>query len=266
MKIPCTIGMLAYNSEKNLPRALASVADFAEIIVADGGSTDATVEIAKHHGARVISQSNPGHPIADFAKERSRTLAAASQPWFFYLDSDEILSPELASFIRSITTNPREVGAYRVRYLKTNEDGSRAYRTYREYYQVRLVRTDINARFERPVHERIVLPVDTIIGQTETPWYVPLEEEDLSYQSFIRKAWGRTALSAREWKPRGIFNVLSRIVIGPILEILKSLYKMAAVKIKWGSESIPMQYELLRIAYTLMLFVQDVRRLFGRKG
>ena len=134
MKIPATIGILTYNSEKNLARALASVKDFAEVIIADGGSTDATLAIAREHGARVISQSNPGHPISDFAQERNLTLAAATQPWFFYLDSDEIMSPELVEYIRTITGDMKNsYSAYRVRYLKTNDDESKIYRTYREY-------------------------------------------------------------------------------------------------------------------------------------
>jgi glycosyltransferase involved in cell wall biosynthesis len=266
MKIPCTIGMLTYNSEKNLPRALASVADFAEVIIADGGSTDATLAIARQHGARVIPQSNSGNPIADFSKERSLTLAEATQPWFFYLDSDEIMSKELVEHIRTIASDALHAsGAYRVRYLKTNADASKIYRTYREYYQIRLVRTDVGAHFERPVHERIVVPHGVKIGQTEAPWYVPLDEDDLAYSVFIPKAWGRTAISARDWKPRGIRNVCSRLIVAPVVAILKSVYKIIAVRVKWGNEAIPARYEILRIFYAFMLFIQDIRRLlFGR--
>ena len=263
MKIHCTIGMLTYNSEKNLARALASVKDFAEIVIADGGSTDATLDIARAPGARVIHQSNSGTSITDFAQERNLTLAAATQPWFFYLDSDEIMSPELAAYIRKVAgDSAHSFGAYRVRYCKTNVDASKIYRTYREYYQVRLVRTDIDARFERPVHERIIIPPDTSVGQTETPWYVPLDAEYLSLRTFAPRAWKRTRAEASAWQPSGITSMFLSIIGIPSVRIAKSLFKMIAVKVRYGKDAIPARYELLRILYTCFLSLQCAQRLW----
>lgn len=263
MKIPATIGMLAYNSEKNLSRALASVKDFAEIIVADGGSTDATVEIARAAGARVISQSNSGHAITDFARERNLMLAAATQPWFYHLDSDEIMSSELVEHIRVVASAPpHRYDAYRVRYQKTNADASKIYRTYNEYYQIRLVRTDIDAHFERPVHERIIVPPSISVGQTEAPWYVPLDAEYLSFRAFASRAWRRTGAEAAAWQPNGIFDVFFCIIGTPLVRIAKSLFKMVAVKVKYGRDAIPARYELLRILYTCFLSLQCARRLW----
>lgn len=262
MKIPCTIGILAYNSEKNLARALASVKDFAEVIIADGGSTDATLEIAAACGARIIPQSNPGHSITDFSRERNLTLAAATQRWFFYLDSDEIMSSELVEYIRAIaSTSVPPYGAYRVRYVKTNADASKIYRTYREYYQIRLVRTDIGAHFERPVHEHLEVPVGVAIGQTETPWYVPLDAEYLSFRVFAAKAWKRAGAEMAAWQPHGIKTIFLGIVGIPLVRIMKSLFKMIAVKFRYGKDAIPVRYELLRILYTCFLALQHARRL-----
>lgn len=254
--------MLTYNSEKNLARALASIADFAEIIIADGGSTDATLSIARAAGARVISQSNPGRAITDFARERNLTLAAARQPWFFYLDSDEIMSPELAEHIRAIANDSEyRHGAYRVRYLKTNADASKIYRTYKEYYQIRLVRTDIGAHFERPVHEHLEVSSDVAIGQTEAPWYVPLDARYLSVRTFTKNAWKRTEMEIQEWQLSGIKSICLNIVGTPCTRIGKSLYKMIMVKIRYGKNAIPARYELLRILYSCLLSLQYVRRL-----
>ncbi|MFI5260374.1 MAG: glycosyltransferase family 2 protein [Candidatus Paceibacteria bacterium] len=262
MKIPATIGVLTYNSEKNLARCLASISDFAEIVVADGGSTDATLQIAHAADARVIPQSNPGHAITDFSRERNLTLSAASQPWFFYLDSDEIMSQELIEHIRSIASDASHpYGAYRVRYLKTNADASKIYRTYREYYQIRLVRTDVGAHFERPVHEHLEIPKGVATGQTEAPWYVPLDSEYLSLRVFAKKAWTRTRAEAASWRPNSVKAIFLGIIGIPGTRIAKSIFKMVAVKIRYGNSAIPVRYELLRILYSCFLSLRYAQSL-----
>lgn len=260
-KIPASIGLLTYNSEEHLVRALTSIADFSDIIIADGGSTDRTLEIAKEYGARVISQSNPGHPITDFAKERNLLLAAAKEEWFFYLDSDEIMSPELRTFIASVSTSPVPEQAYRVRYQKTNPDGTKPYRTYREYYQIRLVRTGIGAHFVRPVHERLSLPPDARVGQTEASWFVPFEREEISPRAMIPKLWERTGMEAALWQPRGVGNILAHVIGIPFSRALKSLYKMVVVKLRYGREGMPASYEIVRTIYSIFLSIQNFLRL-----
>lgn len=260
--IRASIGILTYQSAATLERCLESVKEFSDIVIADGGSTDATLEIAKRYGARILSQSNPGHPITDFARERSILLSAATEDWFFYLDSDEVVSTELKTDIQKIVENEHlQQGAFRVRYLKTNHNLSRIYRTFKEYYQVRLFRTNVGARFERAVHERIVLPKEVQVGQIEGPWYVILDADDLSFAVFSKKAWQRTGVTASSWKPRGILDALHRVILSPFGQMMKSLIKIVAVQIRWGKNAIPVKYELLRVLYAWFLFVRHVQRL-----
>jgi glycosyltransferase involved in cell wall biosynthesis len=265
--IAASIGILTYNSEAHLERALRSVAAFKDIIIADGGSTDRTLEIAGRYGARIISQTNPGHPIDDFARERNLLLEAATESWFCYLDSDEIMSAELAEHIRRVSSDPdHPYDAYRVRYLKTNADGTKPYRTYREYYQVRLVRTGLGARFIRPIHERLELPPQARIGQTEAPWYVTLDRDYLSLPVFARKAWKRTGQTAEGWRPRSLREAAFKIAIEPGVLIIKSFYKMIAVKLRYGRQAIPLRYELLRVLYSAFLSIQFARQLFRARS
>ena len=53
-KIRATACILTKNEEDNLPKCLAPLRDFEEIIVYDSGSTDKTVEVAQKFGATVI--------------------------------------------------------------------------------------------------------------------------------------------------------------------------------------------------------------------
>lgn len=263
MNIRATLGILTYNSDATLARCLESAKGFADIVIADGGSTDDTRAIAERYGARVIAQSAQGIPITDFSAERNLLLAAATEPWFFYLDADEVMSENLVAELERITNDAtlREQ-AFRVRYLKTKADFSVIYRTFKDYYQVRLVRTDIGARFARPVHERLVLPSGTTIGRIEAPWYVPLETDDLSFKVFSPKAWKRIGVQATAWRPKTFGEIVVRIV-SPIVEIFKSLLKIILVPLRWGRNGIPTKYELLRVVYSFYVLVRHIKRLFS---
>lgn len=81
------------NEEKNLPRCLSSIKsqvyphDKIEIIVADGGSTDKTVEIAKSFGAHIVKNIIKH-------QEPGKTMAAkhATGDILFYTDADNVLA------------------------------------------------------------------------------------------------------------------------------------------------------------------------------
>lgn len=52
--LPVSVIIAVRNEARNLPRCLAALRDFAEVYVVDSQSTDATVEIARDNGARII--------------------------------------------------------------------------------------------------------------------------------------------------------------------------------------------------------------------
>ena len=64
------------NAEEHLDRVLESLKDFDEIVVCDMESTDSTVEIARRHGARVITFPKGNHTCAEPA--RNTAIQAAS--------------------------------------------------------------------------------------------------------------------------------------------------------------------------------------------
>src|SRR3989449_7672699 len=80
----------AWNERENiellLPALKELIADLdltAEIIVADGGSRDGTVEAAQRRGARVVVQKEPGYGSALLAG-----FAATSAPYIVTMDAD----------------------------------------------------------------------------------------------------------------------------------------------------------------------------------
>ncbi len=92
--------MIVRDEEQMLPRCLAAVAPAVdEIIVVDTGSTDATMDIARSFGARVIE-----HPwTGSFAEARNVSFEAATGDWVMYLDADEVLVEDDAAELRALT-------------------------------------------------------------------------------------------------------------------------------------------------------------------
>lgn len=80
-----------------MPRALASVPIGSPLLVIDAESQDATVEIARAHGATVVVR-----PWAGFVTTRSFALTHVATPWTFMLDADESLDFELAAVLRAL--------------------------------------------------------------------------------------------------------------------------------------------------------------------
>ena len=106
--------ILTKNEEVNLPPCLESVAWCDDVVVLDSNSTDKTVEIAKAHGARVISR--------DFDNWSSHLNWAGSEiefkhKWIYYSDADEIMPSDLKDELHRIASDADESNvAFRLRY------------------------------------------------------------------------------------------------------------------------------------------------------
>lgn len=179
-KIPCTVEILTHNSGKTLRRALESVKDFAEIIVIDGKSSDDTLAIAHDYGARVIPQDSDylaaDGSVIDFAGVRNQGLVAATQPWFFFLDSDEYMSAPLIEQVQS-TIGERSEGAYWIvrKYMVSGIEIACA-ASYPNR-SMRLFARGSADRFIKHIHERIRLREGVIAGELPGPLLVPVNTD-----------------------------------------------------------------------------------------
>jgi rSAM/selenodomain-associated transferase 2 len=112
----------------NLPAALASLGDFApvrEIIVADGGSRDDTVALARAAGARII----------DAPRGRGSQLAAgaraATGDWLLFLHADCRLEAGWPEAVRSFLAAPHAPGRAGYFTLALDDDAPAARRLER---------------------------------------------------------------------------------------------------------------------------------------
>ena len=109
-KLPISVIVAARNEEKNLPRCLKALRDVGEVYVIDSGSTDATPEIARSFGAKVVQFRYQG----GWPKKRQWAMdtLAFGFDWIFLVDADEALTAELAEEIRQAIQNPNINGYY----------------------------------------------------------------------------------------------------------------------------------------------------------
>lgn len=115
-KIPVTVLVMTRNEEKRITRCLKSLGRFDEIIVVDSGSDDQTVSLAEQVGAAVIDFSwNGAYP-----KKRQWCLDTLDlkHDWVFFVDADEIVTPELVNDIAALFPVPPHDGYFiRGRYV-----------------------------------------------------------------------------------------------------------------------------------------------------
>ena len=145
-----SVAIITLNEAENLPRVLASVEWADEIVVVDSGSTDATQDIARSHGALVETA-----PWEGDGPQKARALALCRGRWVLLLDADEEVTPELGEEIRRTLTGEPDCVGYQVeahtRHLGTWFGG----RGWHRERLLRLARRDRARLTEAVVHGRL---------------------------------------------------------------------------------------------------------------
>jgi len=85
---PVTVVLPCLNEAASLPGVLASMPDGYRPLVVDNNSTDGTAEVARRHGAQVVSEPRPGYGSAVHAG-----IVAATTPIVAVIDADGSLDP-----------------------------------------------------------------------------------------------------------------------------------------------------------------------------
>jgi len=120
-----------------------------EVIVADGGSSDATVAEARNAGATVLDV-----PDVTIAAQRNAAIGRARHRWVLALDADERVGLELAHELTRLTSDGVAAGheAYAVRRNNVYLGRRMRYAGWGDSWTVRLFQRD--RRFvEKRVHE-----------------------------------------------------------------------------------------------------------------
>lgn len=149
-----TVGMIIKDAVRNLPGALTTIPQQAELLIADGGSLDGSQLVAKAAGAMVVYQD----PVAlaesggNFDIARTQLMNICKREWIMFLDADEQLTPSSRAEIAALLKSKPSANAYEL--PRINFYWGRPVRLLGEDYQVRLLRCGSCRWTGQALHQR----------------------------------------------------------------------------------------------------------------
>lgn len=192
-----TVLIPAKNERLNIRPCIESARTVAdEILVADSGSTDGTLDIVSRiGGCRIIQRE-----LIDFSDFKNWAIPQAANPWVLVLDADERITPELAAEIRGVLSDPpKQLDGYwigrenyflgqRIRHCGWNSDAV-----------LRLFRRDACRYTKRRVHEAMDVAPDRAGRLRCDMLHYPV----WNYDRYLAKIAHYTRLGAQDLHDRG---------------------------------------------------------------
>lgn len=216
-----SIVLAVFNEEKNLRECLKSIKDFVgEIVIADGGSTDKTVDIAKKFNAKIIKTDNQ----ANFHINKNIAIDAASREWVLQLDADEQVSPELAEEIKRVILAKNDINGYWI--PRKNFFLSKFLTKGGQYpdYTLRLYRNGKGRLPAKDVHEQAV--VEGRLGYLKNDL---LHVQDKDFSTYLERFNRYTDLLADQMENAevniGIISFISYIFVKPFFWFIKAYFR-----------------------------------------
>lgn len=195
-----SIGMIVKNEEKYLERCLTALKPIlenvdSELIIADTGSTDNTVEIAKKFTDKVYFFEW----INDFSAARNYTMDKSQGDWFMFIDADEIIQDcsDIIHFFKSGEYLKYGTASYVVRSYSEVSDME----SYSDFRALRLTKRFEDVAFVNPVHEAL------------SPAYGPIKYLDMiaDHYGYVFRDKGAATEQAREKSKRNLELLLKQL-------------------------------------------------------
>lgn len=246
-KISATI--LTLNEEDNIRECLETLTWCDEIIVVDGYSDDATVEIAREYTDKIFTYERTGYS----EPAREKAIAEASGNWICMIDADERIPSPLANQLREVVRSESAdvVHAPRKNYLLGQWiDGAGWWPDYRPVLYKKSV-TDTS----KDIHDFLHFKESAVENKID-----PKEDNAITHfnytgvEDFIERTNRYTTIEANQMKfkhrqflTKPIWSFLYRYVIkggyrmgisGFLLSALMAWYKFLSVAKAWQYEYI----------------------------
>lgn len=158
-----SIIIITKNEESNIRRCLESVQWADEIILVDSGSTDNTLAIAKEFTNKIFTEADwQGYGI-----QKQRALSHATKDWVLNLDADECVDESLKQALVNVMQS-NKADAFRIPIRMCFYNKPMRYSSSPTRH-IRLFKREGATYSSDVVHEKIVLPATTKIGQLKEP-------------------------------------------------------------------------------------------------
>ena len=188
--VPCK------NEEANIGACIGSFQEIAdEIIIADSGSTDRTLEIVKRiGGCKIIEREY--RTSGDF---KNWAIPQAAHEWILLVDADERITPTLSNEINRLLTQGPDKDGYWI-YRANHFMGHRIrYGGWNNDCVLRLFRRDLS-RYEGPSDHGEVHISSGRVGKLKNRM---THYSYWSYDDLFRKFHRYTTLQAKQWDEAG---------------------------------------------------------------
>jgi glycosyltransferase involved in cell wall biosynthesis len=221
MSAPITVVIPTFNEGDQIAECVQHLAWADEVIVSDGGSTDATVAAARAAGATVVDV--PGRTIA---AQRNVAIGQARNTWVFALDADERIGSRLAEELARVARRPAHE-AYAVRRRNVYLGRVMTHAGWGNSWAVRFFRRE--RRFvERRVHEGLE-PVGDVGRLVEPLEHTPYR--DLAHH--VRKLVQYAEWGARDLRDAGRRARLTDVLVRPPWQAFRTYVVQLGVLDGW---------------------------------
>lgn len=190
----CTVVVIAQNEAANIERCIRSASEIGNVLVVDGGSSDATVELARNAGAAVMH-----NPFSYAAQQYNFALNQLDTEWAFILDADETIDEDLRHALMSVLADPRSCAGWSAAQVRRHNFFTGVLMRHGGWYpdyNFRLLRVGVARYEDRRVHARLIFEGEfgTLAGHLEHDTYVSVAQ----YISKMNRFTDREVLARRQ--------------------------------------------------------------------
>ena len=159
---PISIVIIAKNEELVLGRTLKSLRNISDdIVVADTGSTDGTINTAQENGAKVERLIWQG-----FGPTKNAALQLAKYNWVLFLDADEAIDATLFSFLENVSLDDEQI-LYKIKFKNYFGKQLIRYGEWGNESKIKLFNKEVACWDNTDVHEKVIAPPGTNIKTAE---------------------------------------------------------------------------------------------------
>jgi len=211
MRPPLSAVLITQDAARSLDAVLSALTFCDEILIVDSGSSDATLAIARAHGARIITSHWRG-----FGRQKQFAIEQAQHDWVLCVDADEFVSAPLRASILAALATPNDKAAWRM--ARCNRFLGRWLRHGEGYpdWCLRLFDRRRAHWSDDAVHEKVICagPIGTLHGDL-------LHDSVESLEHYLAKQNRYSTLAAEHAFAAGQRTHALTLLLSPLLRFVK---------------------------------------------